>query len=117
MLLASDVVLVGVLTEVRLIADATFCLETRTFGLCGGGSSSLEDLFREDLGRDGRESRNAALEVVSTVEKKITVRQVPRQTMTPAVVAVKTYCQSFLMWPFCRSLLRKATWQVLQVYG
>lgn len=34
-----------------------------------------------------------------------------------AGVAVRTYCQSFLMWPFCRSLLRKATWQVLQVYG
>lgn len=37
--------------------------------------------------------------------------------MAPAVVDVRTYCQSFLMWPFCRSLLRKATWQVLQVYG
>lgn len=109
MLLASDVVLVRVLTKVGLVADTAFCLKTGSFGLRGGGSSSLEDLFCEDLGGDGRKSRNAALEVISAVDKKTMVRQVPRQTLAPVVVAFETYCQSFLMWPFCRSLLRKAT--------
>lgn len=45
------------------------------------------------------------------------IRWVLRQALLLALVAVKTYCQSFLIWPFCKSLLRKATWQVLQVYG
>ena len=31
--------------------------------------------------------------------------------------AICTYCQSLRMCPFCRSLLRKATWHVLQVKG
>lgn len=109
MLLAPDVVLVRVLTEVCLVAKTAFCLKPSALGLCGGGCSSLEDLFRKDLGGDGRKSRNAALEVVSAADGTVTVRLVPRKALGPGAVAVKTYCQSFLMWPFCRSLLRKAT--------
>lgn len=42
-------------------------------------------------------------------EEKKRVRQVLRYAMVRELEVVKTYCQSFLMWPFCRSLLRKAT--------
>ena len=61
MLLATEMILVGIFTEVCSGADGTGFL-VGGFGCCGGrGGLGLEDLLGEDFGGNWREGGNTAL--------------------------------------------------------
>jgi hypothetical protein len=59
MLLAPNVVLVGILAEVCLLADATVLLEGCFISSSVGGSLRSEDLLVEDFRGDWRQGSNA----------------------------------------------------------
>lgn len=65
MLLAVDVVGVGILAIVRLLADGAGFLERRLGGGCGGGGLVREDLLGEDLRGERGQGSDSALEVVA----------------------------------------------------
>jgi hypothetical protein len=67
---ASNVIPVRVLAEVGALADVAHLLETGTVGLGAGGGTSLQNLLGEDLGGDGRQRGDAALQVVATGERR-----------------------------------------------
>lgn len=64
MLLAQEVVLVGVLTVEGLPTGFAGSLEVGLVGLGGRGGAGLEDLLGEDIGGDGGQRCYSALEVV-----------------------------------------------------
>lgn len=105
---AGEMVLVGVLAVVGLLADITGAFEEGLVGLGVGDSARLEDLLAEDFGRDGRQGCYSSLEVVPAVTRVVSWCLRDRG-------GGGTYCQSLFMCAFCRSMLRYATWQVLQV--
>ena len=109
MLLAVQVVVVCIFTEICLLADLAGLFEGG-FGGGGGGRGLVREHFlSEDLGREWRKRGDTALEVVATWR----VRKKQRRERN----ASRTHCQSVCMWPRCRSPERKATWQVLHVKG
>ena len=63
---AVQVVVVGILAEVRLLADLTGLLERRFCGSGGSGSLIGKDLLGKDFGRERGKRGNATLEVVAT---------------------------------------------------
>lgn len=98
------------------MADGTFLLKTGALGLDAGTGSGLKDLLGENFGGDWGQTGDATLEIVSAVGFSLS-GHLFLCNMLALVLMLGTYCQSLLIWPFCRSLLRKATWQVLHVYG
>lgn len=66
-LLAVQMVVVGIFTVVRLLADGTRRFKRRFRSSGRGGCLIREHLLSEDLGGQRRERSNATLEVVATV--------------------------------------------------
>ncbi len=112
---AAEVVPERVFAVVCLLASLAGTLEAGLVRLRASLGPSLEDLFGEHLGRDRRERSNTALQVVATRERCKPTKRGHRPTGNTGNRV--TYCQSPRIWPLCRSPLRKATWQVLHVYG
>lgn len=86
--LAADVVLVRVLAEVGLGASFAGHLKASLVCLRGNLSAGLENLFGEDLGGDGREGSDTALEVIATrgqgqSSAKIEIMKVVRNNILP----------------------------------
>jgi hypothetical protein len=67
MLLAQDVILKRILAVVCLLTDIAYTFEVSLVGFCTRDSPGLQDLFSEDIGGNGRQRSNSALEVISTV--------------------------------------------------
>lgn len=63
-LLAQQVVSVGIFAVVRLSARLTGTLKQRLVGFGGGVGTGLEDFFGEDFGGDGRQRGNSSLQVI-----------------------------------------------------
>lgn len=110
MLLAVDVVDVGIFTGVGSLAGTTDLLKEGLGCRLGRSGLGLEDFFGEGFRGDRRKGSDTALQVVPAM------RRVSRDLNMWKRISW-TYCQSLRIWARCNSLFLNATWQLLQVYG
>jgi hypothetical protein len=88
-LLATQVVVVGILAEVRLLADDARLLKGGLRGRSGSCGFVRKDLVSEDFGREGRERCDATFEVISAGRESVYGHE-----KSPIMY---TYCQSVCM--------------------